>query len=150
MKLSDLLSSEHAAVYLQLPDKRAMLRELARLAAPALGLSEERILTELHKREALGSTGVGNGIAIPHTRLPEVKKPFGALLRLNDAIDFGAIDGQPVDIVFLLLLPPAPASEGLAALAGVTRKLRDRDVLDRLHRAKSNGQIYDAIVAESP
>ena len=130
-------------------DKRAVLRELARRAAPALGLPEERILTELLKREELGSTGVGNGIAIPHTRLAEVKKPFGALLRLNDAIDFGAIDGQPVDIVFLLLLPPAPASESLAALAGVTRKLRDRDVLDRLRRAKSNGQIYDAIVAES-
>ena len=149
MKLKDLLSSDHVAVDLRLSDKRAVLQELAQRAAAATSMPEERIVSELLKREELGSTGVGAGIAIPHTRMPEVKKPFGVLVRLKDAIDFGAIDGQPVDIVFLLLLPPAPAAESLAALATVTRKLRDGNVLGRLRSAQGNRQIYDAIVGET-
>jgi PTS system nitrogen regulatory IIA component len=82
-----------------------LLKELADRAASSLSLPADRILSELLKRETLGSTGTGGGIAIPHARIPGLDKPFGILVRLRQPIDFNAIDSQPVDLLFLLLLP---------------------------------------------
>src|SRR5215468_9393986 len=96
---TDTLIKAHGA------DKTRLLQELATRAAAALNLEAKLISTELLKRENLGSTGTGGGVAIPHARIPDLKKPFGTLVRLKHAIDFDAIDGKPVDIVFLLLLP---------------------------------------------
>jgi Phosphoenolpyruvate-dependent sugar phosphotransferase system, EIIA 2 len=85
----------------------------------------ERIAAEILKREELGSTGTGGGVAIPHARIQELNEPFGIFARLNRPIDFQAIDTRPVDLVFLLLLPGDPVGEQLKALATVARKLRD-------------------------
>src|SRR5262245_41945312 len=108
MDIRDFLSPSHVRIDVRATDKAGLLKELANLAAKALNMAADRISTELFKREDLGSTGTGGGVAIPHARMPEVKNPFGLLLRLDRAINFDAIDGQPVDIVFLLLLPATP------------------------------------------
>ena len=98
-----------------------MLDHLARRAAAALGLPHATILSALLKREELGSTGMGDGVAVPHARLPGVSKSFGILARLNKAIDFNAIDGEPVDVVCLLLLP-TNSDEGQHALASAAQR----------------------------
>jgi PTS system nitrogen regulatory IIA component len=125
-------------------DKKRLLQELAARAAAALNLDADLISFELLKREDLGSTGTGGGVAIPHARIPGLKKPFGTLVRLKHAIDFDAIDGKPVDIVFLLLLP-AQSGDPLNALACVARKLRDPASVQRLRSATDDEELYRAI-----
>ena len=146
MEIKDFLSPVHARIDLRATDKTGLLRELSNQAGKALNVPPDRILTELLKREKLGSTGTGDGVAIPHARIPEVKAPFGMLLRLDRAISFEAIDGQPVDIVFLLLLPATPTGPELAALASVARKLRDPTSLRGLRRASDANKLFDTIV----
>jgi len=146
MDIKDFLSPGDAIVDVRLADKARLLQELAERAAAALNLSADRIASELRKREDLGSTGTGGGVAIPHARMAEVKKPFGLAVRLRQPIDFDAIDGKPVDVVFLLLLPAAAAGEQLNALASVARKLRDPASLRRLRRAADGAALYGAMV----
>ena len=98
-------------------DKTRLLQELTRRAATILDLPAERISTEILKREELGSTGTGGGVALPHARIQGLNRSFGILARLNKPIDFEAIDGRRVDLVFLLLLPANPAEDQLKALA---------------------------------
>ncbi len=105
MEIKDFLSPVDAMIKVRAPDKTRLLQELAARAAATLNLDANLISIELLKREGLGSTGTGDGVAIPHARIPDLKKPFGTLVRLKHAIDFDSIDGKPVDIVFLLLLP---------------------------------------------
>jgi nitrogen PTS system EIIA component len=96
-------------------------------------------------RDELGSTGIGNGVSIPHARLHQLKTPFGLLVRLKQPIAYQAIDDQPVDIVFMLLLPAAPPSDQLNVLAAVTRKLRDQAVLPRARSANGATELYQAL-----
>ena len=145
MKISDFLAPDDALIDLHAPDKMRVLQILAGRAAAALDLSPEVILSELQKRENLGSTGMGNGVAIPHTRLDGVKRPFGLLARLESAIEFGAIDGQKVDVVFLLLLPTTAQGEQLTALASVARRLRDPEALACVRRAADSAGLYQAV-----
>jgi PTS system nitrogen regulatory IIA component len=149
MDIKDFFSPDDAMVDVRASDKARLLQELAGRSATALNLAADRISTELLKREELGSTGTGGGVAIPHARIPEVKKPFGMLVRLRQAIKFDAIDGQPVDIVFLLLLPASPAGEQLTALASVARKLRDPDSVRRLRRAADSAELYGVMVPKA-
>jgi len=99
----------------------------------------------IEKRDELGSTGIGGGVSIPHARFREVKKPFGILVRLKQAIDFDAIDSKAVDIVFLIVLPAASQLDQLTALAAAARKLRQPETLQRLRSAASNTEFYRAI-----
>jgi nitrogen PTS system EIIA component len=108
----------------------------------------DHILSELLKREELGSTGMGGGVAIPHARFYKVEKPFGMLARLRKPIDFDAVDGSPVDTVFLLLLPDAPAGERLGALACIARKLRNPAIIAALRRARDGAEIYRLLAAD--
>src|SRR5215831_18072530 len=105
MDIKEFLLPTDALIKVRGTDKRRLLQELAARAASALHLDADLICFELLKREDLGSTGTGGGVAVPHARIRDLKKPFGTLVRLKQAIDFDAIDGKPVDIVFLLLLP---------------------------------------------
>ena len=145
MKISDFLSPTETLLNVRASDKEQLLQELARKAATKLNLSEDDIVSELLKREGLGSTGMGNGVAIPHARFQNIEKPFGIIAKLKQPIDFDAIDGQPVDIVFMLLLPTGSEGEQLGALACVARKLRASDDLVRLRRAKSAPELYAAL-----
>jgi PTS system nitrogen regulatory IIA component len=117
MKISDLLSPEDVMIDVRASNKRKLLQELAAKAASSLGLGVDQVAPDLLKREDLGSTGVGGGVAIPHARLPDLKRPYGVFAKLKQPIEFDAIDGQPVDIVFVLLLPAAAETEQLGALA---------------------------------
>jgi nitrogen PTS system EIIA component len=131
---------------LQVADRKALLRDLASRAARSLSIVEKVIFDALARREELGSTGIGKGVAIPHARLPEVKKPFGILVRLKHPMDFNAVDGEPVDLVFLLLLPAADEAGSLNALACVARKLRNPNALGEMRRAPNRALLYTAIM----
>jgi PTS system nitrogen regulatory IIA component len=124
-------------------DKPRLLRELADRAARALGLESSKILAALVRREELGSTGLGGGIAIPHTRIAGIDKPFSILAILRPAIPFDAIDEQPVDVVFLLVAPDS--GDALKALAGISRTLRDVSTLERLRHAPSAQAAFDVL-----
>lgn len=105
------------------------------------------VSSTIQKRESLGSTGVGDGVAIPHARIPGLKSAFGLLVRLQKPLDFDAIDGKPVDIVFLLLLPSGAKGEHLNVLAAVARRLRDAGVLGALRGAHDNAALHSAMTA---
>src|SRR6516164_5277610 len=125
MRISELLSSADVISDVVFADKQKLLEELARRAAGPVDVQPELILSELIKREQLGSTGIGGGIAIPHARFHKVAKPLAIFVRLKMPIDFDAVDDQPVDAVVLLLLPDAATGERLGALACIARKLRE-------------------------
>src|SRR5690242_18615899 len=130
--------------------KPQLLDGLARRAAGSLQLPEAAILEAILQREALGSTGVGQGVAIPHARVAGLGQFFGLFARLDHAIDFAAIDGRPVDLVFLLLMPAHAGKEHLAALAAISRRLRDRDTVRRLRAATDARSIYDVLTGPPP
>ncbi|MBR1191985.1 PTS sugar transporter subunit IIA [Bradyrhizobium sp. AUGA SZCCT0240] len=145
MKISDLLSPTDVMIDVRASQKGQLLQELAATAAVNLGLAVDQVTSHLLKREELGSTGTGNGIAIPHARLTGLKRPYGLLAKLKQGIEFDAIDGQEVDVVFVLLLPAAVENEALAALALVARSLRSPDTLARLRAAKNSSELHAAI-----
>ena len=147
MEISDFLSPGCAMVGVRASDKNRLLRDLAQRAATALGLSAEDVTAALLQREALGSTGTGGGVAIPHARLPGIKKPFGMLVRLDKAIDFAAIDDRKVDVVFLLLLPAEAQGDQLNALAAAARMLRDPQIARSVHSADDDAGLYRAVTA---
>ena len=147
MDIKDFLAPADAMIDVRASDKARLLQELARRAAAALKLPDEHIAAAIKKREEIGSTGMGDGIALPHARLAEVKKPFGMLVRLRQAVDFDAVDGKPVSLVFLLLAPSASQGDHLNALACAARALRNADVLQRLRAAASNAELYAAITS---
>jgi PTS system nitrogen regulatory IIA component len=145
MKISDLLAPADVMVDVRALNKSQLLQDFAARAATSLGLPVERVASYLLKREELGSTGIGKGVAIPHARLPDLQRPHGLLAKLKQPIEFDAIDGQAVDILFVLLLPAAAENEALAALALVARTLRSPATLARLRAAKSASELYSAI-----
>jgi nitrogen PTS system EIIA component len=145
MKIKDFLSPSNVALDVQAADKASLLKELAARAASALNLPADAVAAEIERRDELGSTGLGGGISIPHARFRELNRPFGLLARLRQPVEFYAVDGQPVDLVFLLLLPASSQLDQLNALAAVARRLRDADVLHNLRRATSATELYRAV-----
>jgi nitrogen PTS system EIIA component len=143
MNISDFLSQANVELDVRAGDKTHLLRQLSTQAAAELGLNPNEVSTEIAKREEQGSTGVGNGVALPHARLRGLKVPFGLFTRLTHAIDFEAIDDQPVDLVFLLLLPDV--SEDAHALACVARTFRDPQTLQRIRAAGDRDALFRAI-----
>lgn len=144
MKLDEILSPQMTLLAVTAADKTRLLTDLSARAAEALNYDSAIIAREILKREELGSTGLGNGIAVPHARLPNLEKPFGLLARLKRPIEFDAIDGLPVDIVFLLL-QPAAASSDLNALAAVARALRDAARRERMRAAATSTELYRVV-----
>ncbi len=145
MQIRDFLSPQRVLLDEGAGAKLPLLRTLSALAASETKLDAHDLLERVLKREALGSTGVGRGIAFPHARLKGLKAPLGVLARLRHAIDFEAIDGEPVDIVFLLLLPEADQGEATSALACASRKLRDAKVQAAIRAARSGAELFAAL-----
>jgi PTS system nitrogen regulatory IIA component len=145
MDIREFLSPNNAIADVRVSDKMALLKELCGRAAAALNLETSVLLTAMLKREELGSTGVGGGIAIPHARIQGVQKPFGIFARLAKPLDYNAVDNRPVDLVFMLLLPSTPAGEQLNALASVARKLRDQTLVARIRKTPNSASLYQAI-----
>lgn len=148
MKVSDFLSPADVITDVAFADKQKLLEDLARRAAAIVDVQPALILSELVKREQLGSTGMGGGVAIPHARFHQVAKPFGMLVRLKRPIAFDAVDDRPVDTIVLLLLPDAPNGERLGALACIARKLRDPAIMAALRRARDGAEIYRMLAAD--
>jgi PTS system nitrogen regulatory IIA component len=146
MDIKNFLSPAAAVIDVRASDKAGLLQDLANRVAPPLKSPSSIVAAALLKREEFGSTGTGNGVAIPHARISIVQRPLGYLVRLDKAIEFDAIDGRPVDLVFVLLLPGDPKGEHLNALACVARKLRVAETLARLRSAENDTEFYCAIV----
>ena len=148
MDIADLLDPRAVIPSLRAANKKQLLQEIARRAAEITGESERAIFDVLLERERLGTTGVGSGIAIPHGKLPGLKRLYGLFARLETPIDFEAIDEQPVDLVFLLLAPGGAGADHLKALARVSRLLRDRTICDKLRGSDKAEALY-ALLTEN-
>jgi PTS system nitrogen regulatory IIA component len=142
MEIRDILQPEGVIAGLKAGNKKQALQDMARQAAAVTGINEKRIFETLLERERLGTTGVGNGIAIPHGKLSELNRLYGVFARLEKPIDFDAIDEQPVDLVFLLLAPEEAGADHLKALARVSRLLRDAATCEKLRGAKTADGLY--------
>lgn len=137
MQLSDFLDFEAIRVDLAAGNKRQLLNQLAQIAAARLNLDPPAIADAVAERERLGSTGFGGGVAIPHGKLETLDKVYAIVARLAAPVDYKAIDGAPVDLVFLLLSPPNAGAEHLKALAAVSRLVRHGGTVEKLRGARS-------------
>lgn len=149
MSLADLITQDAVLPALRVNSKKQLLQELSAKAALVTGLSEREVFDVILQRERLGSTGVGNGIAIPHGKLTSIKDIVGVFARLNEPVDFEALDDQPVDLVFLLLAPEGAGADHLKALSRIARVLRDGDMVTKLRQTDSASAIY-AFLTDSP
>ena len=148
MEINDLLNTECVIASLRVTSKKQALQDLARRAAEITSLDERAIFDVLMEREKLGTTGVGNGIAIPHGKLGSLDRLYGVFARLERSIDFQSIDEQPVDLIFLLLAPESAGADHLKALARVSRLLRDKTVCEKL-RGTENAEALYALLTDS-
>jgi nitrogen PTS system EIIA component len=142
MALTDLVVPQAIVPSLRVNNKKQALQELAARAAVICGRNDREVLEVLMQRERLGSTGIGNGIAIPHGKLARLERLFGVFARLERPIDFEALDGQPVDLVFLLLAPEGAGADHLKTLARVARLLRNPEVAQQLRQSRDAEALY--------
>jgi PTS system nitrogen regulatory IIA component len=136
MPLTDIIAPNAIIPALKVNNKKQAIQELSAQAAKLTGLSERAILEVLQQRERLGSTAVGNGVAIPHGKLAKLGRLFGLFARLEKPIEFEALDGQKVDLIFLLLAPEGAGADHLKALAKVARLLRDPEIARKLRESQ--------------
>ena len=142
MLITDIVAPNAVIPALKVNNKKQVIQELAARAAELTGQNERAILEVLQQRERLGSTAVGNGIAIPHGKLPKLGRLFGLFARLERGVDFEAMDNEKVDLVFLLLAPESAGADHLKALARVARLLRDPGVASKLRDSRDADAIY--------
>ncbi len=141
MQLADFLDCDAIKTALPGGNKRSLMKQLAELAAQRLGIEGGAVLAGLNEREQLGTTGFGQGVAIPHAKIEGLKRIYGLFARLSEPVDYKAIDNRPVDLVFLLLSPPDAGAEHLKALAAISRVTRDAATLERLRGARSRDAL---------
>jgi PTS system nitrogen regulatory IIA component len=147
MKLTDLLKADRILLGLKAADKGQALAEMAKRASSHLPIEAPTILAAISAREKLGSTGFGRGFALPHVRIDGIDSLFGLMVRLAKPIDYEAIDAKPVDVLFLLLIPIDKGNEHVAALAAVSRSMREQATLDAVRRAGNSAALLDELVA---
>jgi PTS system nitrogen regulatory IIA component len=141
MQLADFLDCDAIKTALPGGSKRSLMKQLAELAAQRLGVKPAAVLTGLNEREQLGSTGFGQGVAIPHAKIEGLSGIYGLFARLAEPVEYKAIDGRPVDLIFVLLSPPDAGAEHLKALAAISRVTRDAATLERLRGARSRDAL---------
>ena len=146
MHLADFLDTDATKTGLPGGNKRSLMKQLAELAGQRLEIEPSVVLAGLNEREQLGSTGFGQGVAIPHAKIDGLTKIYGLFARLSEPVAYKAIDGRPVDLVFLLLSPPDAGAEHLKALAAVSRVTRDAATLERLRGARSRDALAAVLV----
>ena len=146
MHLADFLDTDATKTGLPCGNKRSLMKQLAELAGQRLEIEPSVVLAGLNEREQLGSTGFGQGVAIPHAKIDGLTKIYGLFARLSEPVAYKAIDGRPVDLVFLLLSPPDAGAEHLKALAAVSRVTRDAATLERLRGARSRDALAAVLV----
>ncbi|HEX6218732.1 MAG TPA: PTS sugar transporter subunit IIA [Sphingomicrobium sp.] len=141
MQLSDFLDFDSIKTGLPGGNKRSLLQQLANAAAQRLDRDPAEILASIVERERLGSTGFGHGVAIPHGKIEGLKTIYGLFARLSEPVAYKAIDGDPVDLVFLLLSPPDAGADHLKALASVSRVIRHAPTLEKMRGARSRDAL---------
>ena len=144
MKIQDILSQDCVWVEKNVLPKRKMLEKMAHLAAEKTGLSEAVVLDALIERERLGTTGIGRGVAIPHSPIPNLKKIFCAFVK-TVPMDFESTDDNPVEFLFLLLVPPNAGADHLKALAKLSRILRNESALADMKKSELPKELYKII-----
>ena len=143
-----MLSDDAFLVNFNGTSKKQVLEELSKLAEIKLGIKSRILIENLTKREKLGSTAVGNGIAIPHANVANIDKPYVFVSTLSNGLDFNATDDMPVDIIFLLIAPDDQGSEHLQALALISRLLRNKELTTKLRGCKSAESAL-AVISQS-
>lgn len=146
MQLSDFLDIDAIKSALPGGNKRSVLKQLAELASQRVKVDSAAVLASLNEREQLGSTGFGQGVAIPHAKVEGLGNIYGLFVRLAEPVDYKAIDGRPVDLVFLLLSPPGAGADHLKALAAISRVTRDAATLERLRGARSRDALAAVLI----
>ena len=146
MNLTDFLDFDAVRLDLSAGNKRQLLNQLAQIAAGRLSLDPSTIADAIGDREKLGSTGFGGGVAIPHGKLDDIDRVYAIVARLAQPIDYKAIDGAPVDLVFLLLSPPDAGAEHLKALAAVSRLVRNGATIEKIRGARSRDALAAVLI----
>ncbi len=147
MQILDILSIERVAIDIKAASKKAVLEELARLVSREIPeLTPAQAFDGLVSRERLGSTGLGNGIAIPHGRIKHLSTATGAFLRTESGLDFDAVDGKPVDLFFALFVPQEATDEHLAMLASLAEAFSNEDLVAKLRTLTTTQQIHSLLV----
>jgi len=149
MPLTDILTPQSVLASVKAVSKKQLLQELSAFAAAQSGLLESDIFEALLQRERLGSTGIGHGMAIPHGKLPKLDRLIGIFARLEKPVDFDALDGQQVDLVFLLLAPEGAGADHLKALSRVARALRDPAIAQKLRKSHDASALF-ALLTQTP
>ncbi len=149
MTLVDLIRRDAILPALKVGTKKQALQELSERAAQQCDRPSREIFDALLQRERLGSTGIGNGIAIPHGKLANVERIFGVFARIEKPIDFESLDGDPVDLILLLVAPEGAGADHLKALARAARMLRSQTITTKLRATRDAASLY-AILAEEP
>ncbi|MCV0394983.1 MAG: PTS IIA-like nitrogen regulatory protein PtsN [Rhizobiaceae bacterium] len=149
MDLSDLIETPAVMPTVRANSKKQLLQILAEKAAAITGIPEREIFDTILQREKLGSTGVGNGVAIPHGKLPAATRITGVFARLEAPVDFDSLDDQPVDLVFLLLAPEGAGADHLKALSRIARVLRDADTVAKI-RGTDNAAAIHSFLSKAP
>lgn len=145
MELNDILHKDAVKVLAATTSKKRLLQEIADLSASVYNMDAELVLTALLEREKLGSTGVGNGVAIPHARFEGIDKVHGLFIRLEKPTDFESMDGQPADLIFTLLAPAAEGAEHLKALALVSRTMRSENIRTKLRSNNDDSTVFSLL-----
>lgn len=145
MKIVDFLKSDEIFLDVAEASKKELLEKIASIAGPKTGIETSVIFDALIERERLGTTGIGRGVAIPHARLAHLDDLFCTFVRVQPAVDFEAIDGNPVDLIFVLLVPEESGADHLKALARISKLLRNSDVCQELRQAKTSEEALKVI-----
>lgn len=147
MEIGELLVQDGIVLKGGASSKRQALHGLATAASAALGIDEARVFDALMEREALGSTGLGSGVAVPHARLKGLDRVKAVFVRLDTPVPYEALDDRPVDLMFALFAPPRDGAEHLRALAAVSRALRSAELREQLRQARTEDAIRALFVS---
>jgi len=146
MELADILSKDCVIACAKATSKRQLLQQFAEMAASAADLDKQVVFETLMNREHLGSTGLGNGIAIPHGKIKGLDRVVAIFARLENPIDFDSVDDEPVDLALMLLAPEGSGADHLKALSRVARLLRSDGVVEELRASRETGRIYEVLI----
>jgi nitrogen PTS system EIIA component len=149
MTLADIIDTRMILPNLRAQNKKQLLQEMAQGLASQVAVDSRVVFETLLQREKLGSTGLGQGIAIPHGRLPSITRVYGLFARLHHPVAFESVDAEPVDLVFALVSPDHAGADHLTALARVSRLLRDADILKKLRGTESTDGLYAILTQHS-
>jgi len=149
MEIRDLLSPETVVYTIRATSKKQVLQELASLAANVSGQNQRAIFDVLLERERLGTTGIGRGVAIPHGKLPSLDRLYGVFAKLENPVDFDAVDNQEIDLVFLLIAPEKAGADHLQALSRISRMFRDFKMCKKLRAADNQKMLHKLLLNQA-